>query len=54
MSKPKFRWRNLSPELTCPDDGSWMLWLGGPFWLCNHCKLHRIKVSLDFSGRLLR
>jgi hypothetical protein len=52
MRKPFLRWDNGWPILTCPEDGSEMGWLGGAFWLCYKCKLHRIKVGI--MGRILR
>ena len=45
--KPKLTWdRNGWPLLTCPEDDSEMAWLGSCFWLCNICKMHRIKVGI--------
>lgn len=49
-SKPKLRRDDRWPILTCPEDGSDMDWLGSCFWLCNVCKLHRIKVGIE--GRI--
>lgn len=52
-AKPKLRWdSNGWPILTCSEDGSEMGWLGSCFWLCNTCKLHRIKVGIE--GRIWR
>jgi len=34
VRRPKLRWSKGWPELSCPEHGCWMGWLGSVYWIC--------------------